>query len=115
MKTGVRIAVQIQKTDSEFAERLTQLQDIETAVLETSSFDGHSEIISIILTLTPVIATLVGKIVTEQIRSRRYIKIVCGGVQVQGLSERNAETVLLALAEKAVTKKRTTKRAITKK
>jgi hypothetical protein len=115
MEPGVRIAVQIQKTDSEFAERLTKLQGVETTVLETSSFDGHSEIISIILTLTPVIATLVGKIVTEQIRSRRYIKIVCGGVQVQGLSEKNAESVLLALAEKGAAKKKATKKTVTKR
>lgn len=99
MNVEAKIAVQIQKTDREFIERLSALNGVVSAVLETSSFDGLSEIVSIIVTLTPAAAALIGKLVTEQIRSRRYIKIVCRGVQIQGLSEKSAAAILSKLAE----------------
>ena len=99
MSTETVISIQIQKNDTAFIEALRQAASVNPTRLETSSFDGQSEIVTLLLTLTPVLAALIGKVITEQIRARKHIKIVCRGVQIQGIDEKNAAQILKSLAE----------------
>jgi hypothetical protein len=94
------ISVQIQKSDSDFLELIAQDDKLEYEQLETSSFDGQSEIVTLVITLTPMVLGFLGKIITEQIRSERYVKVIYEGVQVQGLSEENATRLIQKMIEK---------------
>jgi hypothetical protein len=92
--------VQIQKDDIAFRQRLKEAPG-PSHELETSSFDGQSEIVTILLTLTPVVVAFLGKVISEQIKARRYVKVVYRGMQLQGLSDENA----IRLIEKLIAKK----------
>lgn len=95
------ISVQVQKDDVEFLSVVRGTSELESFELETSSFDGQSEIVTVVLTLAPMVIGLIGKLVTEQIRARRYIKVVYKGVQIQGLSDENATHLIEKLIEKS--------------
>jgi hypothetical protein len=95
------ISVQVQKDDTKFLDAVRNASELESFELETSSFDGQSEIVTVVLTLAPMAIGLIGKLVTEQIRARRYIKIVYKGVQIQGLSDENATHLIEKLIDKS--------------
>lgn len=94
------ISVQIQKRDSDFLGLISQDDKLEYEQLETSSFDGQSEIVTLVITLTPMVLGFLGKIIAEQIRSKRYVKVIYEGVQVQGISEENATKLIQKMIEK---------------
>lgn len=95
------ISVQVQKDDAEFLRAVRSASELESFELETSSFDGQSEIVTVVLALAPLAIGLIGKLVTEQIRARRYIKVIYKGVQIQGLSDDNATHLIERLVEKS--------------
>lgn len=101
MVVAQTISVQVQKDDAKFLDAVRNASELESFELETSSFDGQSEIVTVVLTLAPMAIGLIGKLVTEQIRARRYIKIVYKGVQIQGLSDENATHLIEKLIEKS--------------
>ena len=94
MSTSAVISIQVQKQDSAIIEALTANQDLPVTKLETSSFDGQSEILTLVITITPMLLTFIGKILTEQIRARKYIKVVYKGVQIQGITESSVADIL---------------------
>jgi hypothetical protein len=98
------ISVQIQKSDSDFLELIAQDNKLEYEELETSSFDGQSEIVTLVITVTPMVLGFLGKIITAQIQSKRYIKVIYKGMQIQGMSEENATKLIQEMIEKNETR-----------
>jgi len=94
MSIATAISLQVHKQDSAIIEELTANLDVPVTKLETSSFDGQSEIVTLVITIAPMVLTFLGKIITEQIRARKYIKVVYNGVQIQGITEDNAAAIL---------------------
>lgn len=94
MSIATAISLQVHKQDSAILEELTANLDVPVTKLETSSFDGQSEIVTLVITIAPMVLTFLGKIITEQIRARKYIKVVYNGVQIQGITEDNAVAIL---------------------
>ena|SRR2546425_10602633 len=88
------ISVQVQKGDASFVAQLESIEEVKYTKLHTASFDGQSEIITLVITLTPAVLVFLAKLITEQIRARRYIKVIYKGVQIQGIDEKNAIEVL---------------------
>lgn len=93
------LSIQVQKEDAAFRKLLSELSDT-SQELETSSFDGQSEIVTVLLTLTPVLVGFLGKAISDQIKARRYVKVVYRGLQIQGLSDKNATRLIEKLIEK---------------
>ena len=88
------ISIQVQKNDSNILDRFDSVKDVNTLKLESSSFDGQAEIITLIVTLTPIALTFLGKILSEQIKAKRYVKVVYKGVQIQGVNEKNVAKII---------------------
>jgi hypothetical protein len=88
------ISIQVQKHDRAIIEELTANKDMSVTKLETSSFDGQSEIVTLVITVTPMVLTFLGKILIEQIRARKYVKVVYKGVQIQGINESTVADIL---------------------
>lgn len=88
------ISIQVQKNDSNILDRFDSEKDVNTLKIESSSFDGQSEIITLIVTLTPIALTFLGKILSEQIKAKRYVKVVYKGVQIQGVDEKNVAKII---------------------
>ena len=88
------ISIQVQKNDSNILDKFDSVKDVNTIKLESSSFDGQAEIITLIVTLTPIALTFLGKILSEQIRAKRYVKVVYKGVQIQGVNEKNVAKII---------------------
>lgn len=94
-----QISIQIQKADKAFIDEIQAIPTIECTHLETSSFDGQSEIISLLVVLTPLVVAQLGRVVTEQLKAKRYLKIVYKGTQIQGMSDKEAARILEKLIE----------------
>jgi hypothetical protein len=88
------IPIQIQKDDANTLDKFESKKDVDSVKLETSSFDGQSEIITLIVTLTPIALTFLGKVITEQIKAKKYVKVIYKGVQIQGVNEKNVAKIL---------------------
>lgn len=88
------ISIQVQKSDSNILDKFDSVKDVNTLKLESSSFDGQAEIITLIVTLTPIALTFLGKILSEQIKAKRYVKVVYKGVQIQGVNEKNVAKII---------------------
>jgi hypothetical protein len=94
------ISVQVQKNDQNILDLFKAEVDMDYFELETSSFDGQSEIVTLVITLAPLVIALVGKIVSEQIKKQRYIKVIYKGLQIQGMSDENVTRLIEKLIEK---------------
>ncbi|UTH74201.1 hypothetical protein [Chromobacterium sp. IIBBL 290-4] len=94
------ISIQVQKNDEDFLQAMRAETEIGFVELETSSFDGQSEITTVVVTLTPLVIGLIGRIVSQQLKARRYIKVVYKGLQIQGLSDENATRLIEKLIDK---------------
>lgn len=99
MTSESTLSMQVQKDDLDFFDQLNSEDSLQYTKLETSSFDGQSEVVTILLTLTPVVLTFLGKIITEQLRAKKYVKIIHKGVQIQGVDEKNAAKILKELLD----------------
>ena len=99
MVQDAMLSVQVQKDDVAFREQLKKAPGA-SQELETSSFDGQSEIVTVLLALTPVVVAFLGKVISDQIKARRYVKVVYRGMQIQGLSDENATRLIEKLLEK---------------
>ncbi len=93
------ITIQINKDDNSFIDLINTEKDLEFAKLETSSFDGQSEVITLVITLTPMILTFLGKIISDQIKSKKYVKVIYKGIQIQGISEKNVSNIINEIIE----------------
>lgn len=100
MSNTQAISIQIQRKDQDFLSAVKAEPDIEFIELETSSFDGQSEILTLVVTLTPVVIGLIGRIISQQLKARRYVKVVYQGLQIQGLSDASATRLIESLIEK---------------
>lgn len=71
-------------------------------------FDGVSDYIQALVTLTTISIPLVAKIIIEKIRSKKHISIKYGGIEIKGISEDNVFQVLENLkgAEKKAIKRK---------
>ena len=94
MNREQQLSIQIQKSDIDFLKALEQIPEVDFTALQTSSFDGQSEIITLLVTISPLIIAQIGKILSEQLKARRYVKIVYKGTQIQGMTDKDATRVL---------------------
>jgi len=86
--------------DRQYAERLSEISDMSTGVIEPKSFSGASEILQLGIALTPTIATGVALVLSEMIKNRRKVDIKVGDVEIKGLTEDNALVILNQLLER---------------
>lgn len=93
------VSIQLQKNDSDFFNYLDSNKLFSYTKLETSSFDGQSEVVTILVTLTPIVLTFLGKLISEQIKAKKYVKIIYKGVQIKGVDEKNAAKILKELLD----------------
>ena len=88
------ISIQIMKDDEAVINLFESEAMLDFQKLESSSFDGQSEIITLLVTLTPMVLAFIGKVISDQIRSKKHIKIVYKGIQIQGIDESNAMEII---------------------
>jgi hypothetical protein len=93
----ITVTVQVQKDDIQFNETINGIAELGAKQMLASSFDGQSETISYVISLTTILAPFLTKIIIEQIKAKKYIKVVYKGVQLQGISEKNAAEVIASL------------------
>ncbi len=96
------VSIQVLKNDSAFKNQITNNESISHIKLETSSFDGQSEVLTFLISLTPLAMVCLTKILVEQIRSKRYVKLIYKGLQIQGLNEKNIESTLKKIISKKI-------------
>ncbi|EGR0935573.1 hypothetical protein HJ107_24560 [Vibrio parahaemolyticus] len=91
-----RISIQVSLEDKELIDLVNSIEEFESSCIESSSFDGQSEVMTLILSLSTLTLPLLAKIYIEHIKSKKSIKLIYKGVQVQGVSEK---TILKVLKE----------------
>lgn len=99
MTQSIEISLQIDATDADFQSQLSSNPNVKYFRLETSRFDGQADVITLVVTLTPVVLAFLGKVITEQLKSRKNVKIIYKGTQVSGVSEKNAQKILQDLLD----------------
>lgn len=99
MNENLFLAIQVRKDDADFLASCKGGKELSHSVLQTSGFDGATEVMTVLVTLTTAAMPFIASVLKEQIRSRRYVKIVYKGAQIQGISEDNIEKLINALAK----------------
>lgn len=93
----MELLVQIPLDDAVTRDGLLKDGTIRCETIETKGFDGFSEVISLLVYLTPVSIPVLGKVIIEHIRSRKEIRVIHRGTEISGLSPDNVIKVLEAL------------------
>ena len=70
-------------------------------VVSDRGFSGGLESVQFLITVTTVMVPVLSRIIVEQIRSRKHVRLVVNGVEVSGVSEKTVlvRAVLNELAE----------------
>lgn len=90
----VNIVLQIKKSDRALFDSAAKHSQLETVVMESRGIDGSHEILSILLGLTTTSIPAIAALIIAHIRSKRYLKIVVDGIEITGVSEKNASKLL---------------------
>ncbi|MDX7799011.1 hypothetical protein SJS42_10235 [Aeromonas caviae] len=96
-----KISIQVWRDDKEFIELINSDKDLECTTLVTSSFDGQTEVMTLILSITSLSLSFLVKVISEQIKSKKYVKLVYKGVQIQGVSEKTILKILNEIKNEA--------------
>jgi hypothetical protein len=94
------IIINLEQSDKNTIEKLLKDNGIESEIIDKKNFNGQSEIIELICTLSTVSLPIIAKIIVERIRSRKYIEVKHKGLIIKGLSEENTVKILEKLIGK---------------
>jgi flagellar biosynthesis GTPase FlhF len=77
--------ITVQLTDQDAAERISEQLGDNAKVLKTRGFDGADAVISLLIAVTPFLASEISKIIQTLITEKRKIKIIHDGTEYQGM------------------------------
>lgn len=98
------ILIEIQKGDAHFLDEVASAEKNSVHIRSGKNFGGNVDLVSAIVTLTGITIPVLGKIIIELIKSKRYVKLKIKGVEIVNITEKNAIEILKKYA-KAETKK----------
>ena len=67
--------------------------------LPVKRFDGGADVVHALIHLSYLMVPVIAKVIIEQIRARRHVSIKANGLEVTGITEKNAETLLTGLVK----------------
>ena len=88
------IVLQIKKSERGFFEQTASSSQLDFTCFESRGIDGTHEVLSILLGLSATSIPAIVSVLNTLIKSKRQIKIIVGGIEVSGISEKNVVTIL---------------------
>lgn len=88
------IIIEMKKNDKEILDEIKELSPESVTIVESRKFTGQEEVLQALVQISLVAIPALGAIITESIKSKRYISIKHNGLEIKGLSHENAIKVL---------------------
>lgn len=98
------ILLELPKEDIQLVDELKRMFPDSVVSVSSEKFDASIELTELVLSLTIGTIPFITKIVIELIRARKHIKIKHKGLEVVGISEKNAEQLLRQIIDQEVNK-----------
>lgn len=95
-----KIVVEVQVDQKFLFDDMVQNCPKEINLVQVKKFSGDQDIIQAIIIITAATIPYIFKIVLEQIRSKKYIKLKHKGIEIRGVSEKNVMNILKSLIDK---------------
>jgi len=99
----MELMIEIKKTDLDILNDLKATSPDSVKFVKVRHFGGGTELTAAIVTLSTATITIIGKIIIEMIRAKKYIKVKVKGIEISGLSEANALSILEKYINKDLT------------
>lgn len=93
------IMLSLDPQDAALATALLDSPDLKAKKVERDRITGGSELINVVLVLTPVALTALVKILHEKWTTHTRVKIQSGGIKVEGITTDQVEGVLRQILE----------------
>ncbi len=94
------IALEVNQQDKKVFDDLAGKNIENVKILTVKRFDGTSDLIEAIVPLTISALPFITKIILEQIRSKKHVKIKHKGMEIRGISESNVVSIVEELMKK---------------
>lgn len=95
----VQVMISLEGGDTPLADLLIAEPDIEAKPVKRDRITGGSELATVLIALTPVIATAVVKILKEKWARNAKVSIEARGIKVKGASPEDVERILRQILE----------------
>lgn len=95
----VQVMISLEGADAPLVDALIAAPDIEAKQVKRDRITGGSELATVLIALTPVIAAAVVKILKENWARNARVSIEARGVKVKGASPEDVERILRQILE----------------
>ena len=91
------IAIELLKNDEEILKELVGKYPDDCMLVTSKKFQGQAETIQVLVSLGAIAIPALANIIVQQIKSKKYVSVKYKGVELQGISEKNAVKILKQL------------------
>lgn len=78
-----------------------KFQDVEGIdIVEEEAFEGTEQVINLLINLSLISLGVVAKIITDNIKSKKFVKMKYKGMKVEGISEESVLKILTEIKER---------------
>lgn len=95
----MKIVLEINQEDQKLIEELPAAFPDEVEIVRVARFDGTSDLLQVLITLSPLTLALVAKVIIEMIRSKRYNRVRTNGIEITGFTAKNTIKMLEKLMQ----------------
>ena len=96
----MNIVMELHRADETVLKNLESIEKGTVSISKPKKFSGDADLISAIVTLTTISIPVIGKVIIELINAKKYVKIKVKGVEISGITEKNAIEVLETIYKK---------------
>lgn len=93
------ITITLKKEEKNFFNTFIQEHPESVIVLERKMLSGDSDLIQIMIIISPTLITVLGNIIVELIKVKKSFSIKHKGVEINGITEKNAIEILQHIIE----------------
>lgn len=94
----MEIILQTTKGENQLEENNLIEENIPYTKIDSSLWDGEI-IVNYVIELSPYVITALTTLITQNIRSRKHIKVIVDGIEIQGLSGKETRKILETIYE----------------
>jgi len=98
----MEILLEVHKNDMVVLEEIKEVDDSASSILKVNKFGGDADLMAAVVTLSSVTIPVLGKIIVEMLRAKKYVKIKVKGIEIEtsGVSEKKIISILESYAKK---------------
>ena len=96
----MNIVLEIKEKDRHILDEVSSKFPNEIEIVSVIRFDGSSDLLHALITLTAITLPLVTRMIVELLRSKKHHRVTKDGMEITGFSEKNTIKMLEKLLEK---------------